>query len=144
MTLPHDLSDARVLADFAGAWRLARRIEMPEGAVAQFDGQAEWRWQGDDLAYLERGLLDLGVAKPVQAERRMLWRADLGVWFDDGRYFHHVPARGGAVAHDCPPDTYSGFYDFSGWPDFALRWKVTGPRKSYVSTSVYTRGDPAV
>lgn len=74
----------------------------------------------------------------MTASRVYLWKADLSVWFDDGRYFHTVPAQGGATDHWCDPDQYDVRYDFAEWPDFRVTWRVEGPRKSYTMVSDYT------
>ena len=127
------------LADFAGHWRITRDIQHDGGATAQFDGDATWTPQGEDMLYQEEGHLRIEGAAPLFATRSYLWKSDLSVWFSDGRFFHQVPAHGGDVHHDCPPDDYRGTYDFSNWPSFVTRWQVTGPRKSYRMTTTYTR-----
>ena len=132
----------RVLEDFAGLWRLEKRIETAGGSAARFEGVAEWAPVSDGLgglAYVERGQLWVGQAAPLAAERRYLWRAGLEVIFDDGRYFHTVPAAGGRAQHSCPPDTYVVDYALESWPDFTATWQVTGPRKDYVMTARYLR-----
>jgi len=129
----------RTLADFAGHWDIARWITPDAGPTARFAGQAEWRPTGDGLAYAETGMLYLDGATSMRAERRYRWNADLRVYFDDGRFFHQVPAAGGQTEHWCDPDTYVVTYDFSAWPRFDTVWHVTGPRKSYRMASTFTR-----
>ena len=77
----------------------------------------------------------------MQAERRYLWREDLTVWFEDGRFFHQVPAEGGETGHWCDPDQYDVTYHFNDWPDFQVVWRVKGPAKDYRMVSHYTRID---
>ncbi len=125
----------RVLADFEGAWKIERVITPEVGASARFSGSATWTAQSDDLAYAEVGTLYIDGAAPMQAERRYLWTPGLHVYFDDGRFFHTVPAAGGEASHWCDPDSYHVSYDFSDWPDFRATWTVEGPRKSYVMTN---------
>lgn len=132
----------RVLADFAGRWDVSRTITPDQGAVAQFGGCATWTKQGADLLYTEQGTLKIAGARPMHAERRYLWTADLHVFFDDGRYFHTVPAGGGDTDHWCDPDTYTVTYDFTDWPTFQTRWRVDGPRKAYLMTTQYRRPAP--
>ncbi|WP_299041000.1 DUF6314 family protein [uncultured Tateyamaria sp.] len=129
----------RLLADFEGVWTIARTITPKAGAAAQFDGTARWTGGRDRSDYTETGTLRMDGTAPMQAERRYLWLADLSVFFDDGRFFHKVPAAGGRTQHFCDPDTYTGTYDFADWPVFRVTWDVRGPRKEYRMTSVFTR-----
>lgn len=132
--------EARVLADFAGEWVLTRNIEPKAGPPARFLGTALWMPENGGLAYEEKGVMRIDGQKPMQAERRYFWAEDLSVHFDDGRFFHRVPAWGGETDHWCDPDSYHGTYDFSSWPDFRVIWEVSGPRKAYRSVSEYRRG----
>ncbi|MEL7133072.1 MAG: DUF6314 family protein [Pseudomonadota bacterium] len=132
----------RVLADFAGQWAVARTITPDDGAAGQFTGHAVWVEQGSDLLYTERGTLQIAGAPPMHAERRYVWTPDLHVFFEDGRFFHSVPAAGGGTQHWCDPDQYKVIYDFSGWPAFQTRWRVDGPRKGYDMTTLYRRAAP--
>ncbi|MDW3225601.1 MAG: DUF6314 family protein [Paracoccaceae bacterium] len=129
----------RVLADFAGTWQLDRKIAHGDGTQARFQGTA--LWDGDDrgLDYLETGHLQMGQGPQMQAERRYRWAPDLDVYFDDGRFFHRVPALGGRASHWCDPDTYDVTYDFGAWPCFTAVWQVRGPKKSYKMHSFYER-----
>lgn len=129
----------RALEDFAGRWRLEKRISAEGQAPARFEGHAEWVPVAEGLAYTEHGQLWVGAAAPLEAERRYLWRAGLAVFFDDGRFFHTVPAQGGRAHHSCPPDKYVVDYTFETWPSFTATWHVTGPRKNYVMTALYER-----
>lgn len=135
------------LADFAGCWHLHRTIR-PDGTApgqmpARLQGEAVWRPAPRGLVCTESGLLHLPGQAPLRAERRYLWQDGpdgISVRFGDGRFFHRIPASGGPVAHDCPPDRYDGGFDFSGWPDlFRVVWRVHGPRKGYRMDSLYRR-----
>ena len=79
----------------------------------------------------------------MEARRVYLWRdaepGAVAVTFDDGRPFHQFDLTGGEARHACPPDTYRVRYDFSEWPVWTARWRVTGPRKDYLMTSRYRR-----
>lgn len=127
----------RRLAEFLGTWEVRREIVQDDGARGVFDGRARWRAEGQGAVYVETGQLTLG-AQSFAAERRYRWSADLTVSFEDGRLFHHVPPEGGEVSHWCPPDQYDGSYDFANWPRWRVVWRVTGPRKAYVSTTLYS------
>ena len=130
----------RQLADFLGEWRLSREIAQADGSVARFEGVARWVSRADGGAdYSETGALITPQGR-FAAERRYLWDGDLRVYFDDGRFFHAVPAGGGAAGHWCDPDQYDVTYDFSGWPEWTAVWRVRGPRKDYVMTSRFVRG----
>ena len=133
------MSGARVLADFRGLWHLRREIVQQDGTQAQFLGTAEWRPEANGLLYSEEGQLSMPGSPVMRAERRYVWREDLSVFFEDGRFFHRVPAEGGETEHWCDPDTYKGRYDFKDWPCFEVSWHVTGPHKAYHSRSLYER-----
>ncbi|WP_301182904.1 DUF6314 family protein [Roseovarius sp. PS-C2] len=130
---------ARVLADFEGRWRMARRIGQANGPDARLEGEACWSPVAEGLLCEERGVLSVEGQLPLAAHRRYLWRSDLSVWFDDGRYFHQVPGQGGPCGHWCDPDQYDGVYDFSRWPVWRCTWQVRGPRKDYRMVTEYRR-----
>ncbi|MDD9729680.1 DUF6314 family protein [Mameliella sp. AT18] len=138
MTGQSDTVVARDLGAFLGVWQVSRQIRQDDGARGRFEGTARWQADGTGAIYCERGQFWLGGQGPFVAERSYRWDADLTVYFEDGRLFHQVPAQGGAVAHWCPPDQYDGHYDFSDWPRWSLRWRVSGPRKGYQSLTRYT------
>lgn len=130
---------ARSLQDFAGRWQLERIVTPAVGPVARFTGTAEWRPEEDALFCTEKGVLSLDGRAPMHAERRYRWKQDLMVFFDDGRFFHQVPACGGTAQHWCDPDQYVAEYDFTAWPCFCVTWVVKGPRKDYRSVTKYQR-----
>ncbi|MEP1767738.1 MAG: DUF6314 family protein [Sulfitobacter sp.] len=137
MTTPQT---ARSLSDFAGAWRFARTISHTDGSVMQVTGTAQMDWLEDALSYHERGAMVLPNGQTLQAERRYLWQQGLQIYFDDGRFFHAVPPKGGEAQHWCPPDDYRVSYDFGHWPQWRAVWHVSGPAKSYVMRTDYQRG----
>ncbi|MGK8236294.1 DUF6314 family protein [Roseovarius sp. MS2] len=129
------------LDDFTGVWTLERVIQHEDGASARFSGRAVWKPDPKGLAYHETGEMVLETGARFLAERRYLWSVDLSVWFEDGRFFHTVPAQGGPTAHWCDPDQYDGHYDFADWPAFTVTWHVRGPRKDYRMETRYHRSD---
>ena len=133
---------ARRLEDFEGAWAFTRRVSHAGGQEAAVTGRAVWSRAGTGLALVETGEMHLPGAAPMQVERRYRWGADLAVFFEDGRFFHQIPPKGGGASHWCDPDRYDGSYDFSRWPDFTVTWCVRGPRKDYRMVTRYTR-EPA-
>lgn len=120
------------LQDFEGRWRLDKTIQQTGAPDARFEGTAVWAPDGQGLGYHEQGVLTVPGHPPMQTERRYLWRAPLDVLFEDGRFFHSVPAGGGEARHWCAPDDYHVTYAFQAWPRFETLWRVTGPRKAYV------------
>ncbi|TNF64106.1 MAG: trigger factor [Rhodobacteraceae bacterium] len=135
------LTSGRCLADFEGTWTLSRRIIHEDGPVAAFEGEARWQPSGGGLDYSETGQLRMPGHAPINATRRYRWEEGLRVFFEDGRFFHAVPARGGQAHHWCDPDDYRVTYDFADWPVFTTTWAVRGPRKAYRMISRYVRAD---
>jgi hypothetical protein len=134
------------LQDFAGRWTLERRIlDRRAGAEGRFDGRAELTPDGAGLAYVERGVLTLGVGTPMTAERRYHWTqaegGQIAVAFVDGRPFHSFDPTAGTAeaAHWCDPDDYRAHYDFTAWPLWRVVWQVRGPRKDTRMESFYRR-----
>ncbi len=127
------------LADFEGKWRLSRRIVQAAGVEARLIGEAVFAPCDEGLAYEEVGRLIMPGQPEMEARRAYLWKPDLTVWFEDGRFFHQVPVEGGETGHWCDPDQYDGVYDFADWPIWRVRWRVRGPRKDYRMESEYRR-----
>ena len=129
------------VADLTGRWRVARVIRHAGGATARFDGIAAWTPEGGAFRCVETGRLTQDGAG-FEARRETLWRQEgdaIAVAFGDGRPFHRVgPVRD--AHHDCPPDDYRLCYDLSAWPNWSVRWRVTGPRKDYRALTRYWRG----
>jgi hypothetical protein len=137
------MTPAARLAGLLGVWQVSRVLRSTDGLRARFKGIATWAPEGDGLRCDETGTLTQnGTAFP--ATRTTLWRATtttLDVAFADGRPFHSFPPEARANArHDCAPDTYDLYYDFTGWPRWSCRWRVTGPRKDYRALTRYRRG----
>lgn len=130
---------ARRLADFEGRWRMTRHIVQADGPEARLEGVATWRAVSEGLLCEEAGRLQIGDQPAVEARRSYLWREDLTVWFDDGRFFHQVPLWGGETGHWCDPDQYDGRYAFGDWPVWQVVWQVKGPRKDYRMRTEYRR-----
>ena len=132
--------------DFLGTWALSRRIDdRLTGQIGVFEGMARFTPTGPTEAiYDESGLLRLGDAPAMTAERRYLWRFEedlVIVRHADGRDFFqfHPAGRGVEVVHVCDPDTYRVTHDFMVWPRWQAIWSVTGPRKDYRMRSAFHR-----
>ncbi len=137
----------RRLADFAGRWRLTRRIaDFRSGGTLRLAGRADFRPGGQDgiagLSEEEQGLLRPGPGPGLVALRATFWREPepgrIVVTFADGRAFHAFRLGARATArHDCAPDLYRVTYDFRRWPEWHVLWRATGPAKDYASLSRY-------
>ncbi len=128
---------ARRLAEFEGRYHVVRQITHAHAAPATFTGTAQWSPKGDGMRYFESGLLTIRGHAPMASERRYFWAPDLKVYFEDGRFFHQVPATGGSTSHWCDPDRYTATYHFNDWPRFQVVWRVKGPAKDYTMRSDY-------
>ena len=130
------------LQDFAGDWRLTRRIaDRAGGQCLRFAGTARFVPDGGGLAYEERGVLRLPGQPPFEAHRRYLWREEGGlivVEHGDGRAFHAFDPAAPEAEHLCPPDTYRVAYRFARWPLWSALWTVAGPRKDYRMLTRFT------
>jgi hypothetical protein len=134
-----------MLLRFAGAWALNRRIE-PDGSLT---GTASFLPLPDGcFDYREEGELRLGNGT-FRAERCYLFepRNDgFAVYFagEPRRLFHEIVLHddGGALVgeatHLCGADTYVSTYHF-GADSFTITHRVTGSRKNYTMTTLYTR-----
>ncbi|WP_222130004.1 DUF6314 family protein [Bordetella genomosp. 13] len=134
-----------VFGRLAGAWTFERGISNQ----ASMTGQARFLpGQGDHLRYEESGTLVLPTGQAIQAHRSYLYFAlehGFSVWFDEAepRLFHEVrlAADGdvlrGAATHPCGADQYDTVYEFRPDGSFMIRHDVKGPRKDYVSVTVF-------
>lgn len=130
------------LTPFLGLWLLRREIDDRHGGMRlAFAGTLRVERTPGGAVAAEEGVLTAPGRPPIQATRRTLWRAAGGrieVLFEDGRPFHVFdPGRTSSeVRHDCGADLYRGRYDFAGWPEWRLIWRVTGPRKDWISETL--------
>lgn len=134
--------------DFSGDWQLSRRIEHVNEPSADFSGKAVLNRVKGGYWYREDGQLQIEGHASFTAERRYMWVDDgarVKVLFEDGRPFHHIDLSHDQPSdiHHCDPDIYDVRYDFAGWPQWCCVWRVSGPRKDYVMTSVYMRSGSA-
>lgn len=133
------------LPDFAGCWRLSRRItDRSGGQSGHAEGRVEFLRDGAALRYCETLTLYLPGQGPISGTRNYVWLPDpvgIAVTFDDGRPFHRIALGQGAPrdVHDCGADRYAVTYDFADWPVWAVTWEVTGPRKDYRMETLFVR-----
>lgn len=134
------------MADFLeGAWRLTRRMrDIRRGEMGRLAGEAHFTREGPGLFfYEERGTLSLGGMRTEaqRAYRYEMTGTGFRVLFPDGRFFHEARRAGkrAEVAHDCAPDLYRGRYRFQTPDLWFLSWRITGPRKDLVISSLFLR-----
>ena len=133
------MTPAARLAALQGRWIVRRRVRHADGSRARFHGDAVWT--GGRCT--ERGTMRVD-GQALRAERVTLWAVEgrvLAVRFADGRPFHEVGPEAG---HDCPPDRYRLSYDFGSWPVWRCRWRVLGPAKDYVASTLHWPADAQV
>ena len=130
-----------------GAWHLDRTIEHQ----ATMTGTAVFRRHGTDvLHYREEGRIRLADGKAFDGHREYRFERAPGgftVFFAEAppRLFHRIEvardADGftGSATHLCAPDTYDSSYCFLADGSFVIRHSVHGPRKDYVSTTLFRR-----
>lgn len=137
---------------FHGAWALERRIQDAHGVMSGYlRGAARFTPREADRCALQ--LDESGRYETEQgafeARQRYVWRfspeGPIDLWFADGRFFCRLDFDAGraAATHLCGEDRYQGAAEILGPDAWRLRWRVTGPRKDYVSTSWCRRNDPA-
>lgn len=137
-----------VFGALAGAWTLARTIE----GQASMTGTAVFTPAADPdmLKYREDGRIQLADGKTFDGHREYLFERAPGgfvVHFAETppRLFHTIrvvrngDALAGSATHLCTPDTYDSSYRFLPDGSFEIRHTVHGPRKDYLSATVFTR-----
>jgi hypothetical protein len=125
-----------------GKWTARREIN---GGAGAFTGTAVF---GDDgaggLLWHEAGRLALASHTGAAARTYLIVADGAGAWevrFSDGRPFHRLDLSGGRweAAHHCGEDVYRGVYEVTGPDDFAVTWRVSGPRKDDLIACAYAR-----
>lgn len=144
-TAGETLFGSTLRAYLTGRWRIKRAITDRKGPNGVFSGCARFEAAGPDvLDYVEEGTLSLSDMA-MKATRRYRWHTPspltAEVYFDDGRFFHSIQLRKGCAEtrHFCAPDTYHVGYFFTGKDCWTQQWCVSGPRKDYVSDTVFSR-----
>lgn len=125
------------LTPFQGHWTLTR-VVREAGQVSHFEGTAVLDADG---LFREEGQWTQGPYAGLGGMRRYLWRPGIEVLFDDGRPFHRFDPQltDQTVSHWCDPDRYDGRYLIDLPGRFSVAWRVTGPRKDYLSETLYLR-----
>lgn len=130
-----------------GAWALARSIE----GKASMSGTAAFiRQPSGLLKYREEGRIRLEDGKEFDGHREYFYERSPGgftVLFAETpmRVFHGIAivregdALIGAANHLCIADNYDSRYAFHADGSFVVEHTVKGPRKDYLSRTVFTR-----
>lgn len=130
-----------------GTWNLARTID----GMATMTGIAQFERQHIDmLGYAESGRMRLASGDEFDAHRKYRFARSPGgfaVCFEEEplRLFHTIvlvrdaDVLIGVGTHLCTPDTYHSSYSFFDDGTFAIRHTVRGPRKAYVSFTLFRR-----
>ncbi|SDZ20791.1 hypothetical protein SAMN05518854_104234 [Variovorax sp. YR266] len=130
-----------------GAWDLERTIE----GQASMTGTAMLTpLETGMLKYREEGRIRLADGKEFDGHREYLFERAPGgfvVHFAETppRLFHAIgimrdgDALAGSATHLCTPDTYDSSYRFLADGSFTIRHTVHGPRKDYLSATVFRR-----
>ena len=136
-----------VFDGLAGAWDLDRTIE----GQASMTGIAVFTpLEPGMLKYREEGRIRLSDGKEFDGHREYLFERTQGgfaVHFAETppRLFHAIgivrdgDALAGSATHLCTPDTYDSSYRFLADGSFVIRHTVHGPRKDYLSATVFRR-----
>ena len=135
-TFERVIRDALAHAEFR-ARGVARWSPLPAGAGAGARARA--------LAQAEEGEL-VGTGAAVRAAYTWHWADDdddggATIRFPDARVFvEGVDVSRGpcAVAHSCAPDSYAGVFAVDDDGALRVTWRVTGPRKDYVSETRFS------
>jgi hypothetical protein len=144
---PWDAPD-QVFDRLEGLWTLARTIVDQ----ATMQGQAEFRRDGAGrLAYRETGRVQLlASGQSFEGHRDYLFERSpdgFSVFFAETppRLFHRIAlapdgdALAGSAGHLCVADQYDSRYRFRADGTFEVAHTVAGPRKDYLSRTVFTR-----
>jgi len=136
-----------VFDSLCGAWRFERSLSNQAAMAGRacFVPAADGR-----LHYAESGELVMPDGQRFQARRSYFYARlpeGFSVWFDEplARLFHEVRlgtadgALRGAATHPCAEDRYDTMYEFRPDGSFLIRHDVRGPRKDYVSVTVFHR-----
>jgi hypothetical protein len=136
-----------VFDGLVGAWELERTIE---GQAAMTGIAVFTPLEAGMLKYREEGRIRLADGKEFDGHREYLFERAPGgfvVHFAETppRLFHAIgivrdgDALAGSATHLCTPDTYDSSYRFLADGSFTIRHTVHGPRKDYLSATVFRR-----
>jgi len=140
-----------LLRQLRGEWSFNRRVTQP---CAVMRGRAHYvAVAPDHLDYFEEGEMQLrksgGIFQFFRSYRYVKENDALVVYFADGKnvgeLFHHLSLVRKVHdtflfgEHHCGDDLYRSRYRFFDPHRFNLTHKVSGPRKSYITTTTFNR-----
>ncbi|NLU69320.1 DUF6314 family protein [Streptomyces sp. HNM0574] len=141
---PHPVPDT--LGYLAGRWSVRRRLrDDASGGAGHFTGTAVFRQPADGRwLHEEDGVLEWnGVRNDARRTLRLdaLPDGTAEVSFADGRPFHRLDLRTGTwhAHHPCGRDHYEGTFTVVSPAEWHLRWRVRGPAKDQLLSTVYRR-----
>lgn len=129
-----------------GEWTIQRQIS-PGGVYA---GRAIFMQHAEgNLLYKEHGVLTLDNGTVLEPTKQYQWQIEQGaiaIYFDDGptkgthfQTLNFSDSKAAQAKHFCAPDDYVSAYTFNMPDHFEITHNVSGPKKSYISHSVYRR-----
>ncbi|WP_416969227.1 DUF6314 family protein [Streptomyces sp. 4F14] len=136
-----------VLGFLAGEWDVSRSVrDLASGEGGSFTGTTVFqRLDPAGLLHLESGTFTWqGVARPASRTLRFLPGPAPGtadVRFSDGRPFHALDLTTGhhLAEHPCAADLYRGEFSVLDPERWRTAWRVSGPAKTLLLTTAYTR-----
>jgi hypothetical protein len=139
---------ADVLEHLHGAWHFDRTIDDK----ANMAGEASFALHSEGFVlYRESGLLRLASGEEFNSHRSYLFReapCGFAVFFAESppRLFHQITLRdskqgelAGDATHSCGEDLYVSTYQFMPGFVFSVHHRVHGPKKNYLSHTVFRR-----
>jgi hypothetical protein len=133
-----------------GAWDLDRTIE---GKATMVGVAGFTRMETGQLKYREDGRIQLPDGQAFDGHREYVYERSpdgFSVFFAENplRRFHDIAivregdALVGAAGHLCAADQYDSVYRFVADGSFVIEHLVKGPRKDYLSRTVFKRRNP--
>jgi hypothetical protein len=129
-----------------GRWQLERvNRDLGSGVSGTFTGFVTFTPDGDRIRQHESGLMSWGSYTGPASRDYLMHPSNspsrLDVHFSDGREFHSLDLSDGCwtAEHGCSPDLYVGTFTALGPNRLEYSWRVTGPSKDLLLSTVLTR-----
>jgi hypothetical protein len=146
-----------LLPTLSGRWALKRTVEDRRSgeAMAAINGTALFATGlAGKAAYSESVTVSLEGGPSMPGKQRYFYCQEvhgLSIFFDGShqRLFHRLVLESEGTSlvaidvHRCTPDRYDSHYEFRHDGTFTVTHTVEGPRKSYVSKTLYFRSSVA-
>lgn len=130
-----------------GEWQISREISGSHTACAKGVAFFTPTIHLNELQYSEDVEIILSEGTILKGYQHYIYRCEnelLNVYFADGsRLFHSIntnlnPSVEYTASHYCQPDTYITSYCF-GDSHFEIEHRVNGPKKKYISRTMYNK-----